>query len=124
MNQYTPIVSMSTVRPVKDRDWRLQAEIEENLWRRAEIARFTARWPELQPGPTAPAFSWSSLERQLADLATRPEVREIVPGLVEGTRKQAAGKPPEMVLREILCIASAVMDESFQACAQEDDEMI
>ena len=33
--------------------------------------------------------------------------------LVEATRKQAPFKPSELVLREILCIASAVMDETF-----------
>ncbi len=33
--------------------------------------------------------------------------------LVSATRKQASFKPPEMVLREILCVAGALMDEGF-----------
>ena len=33
--------------------------------------------------------------------------------LVSATRKQARFKPPELVLREILCLASTLMDESF-----------
>jgi hypothetical protein len=32
---------------------------------------------------------------------------------VTATRKQASFKPNELVMREILCIASAVMDETF-----------
>ena len=37
----------------------------------------------------------------------------MVRDLVEATRKQAPFKPSELVLREILCIASAVMAETF-----------
>jgi hypothetical protein len=37
----------------------------------------------------------------------------MVHDLVAATRKQASFKPNELVMREILCIASAVMDETF-----------
>ena len=40
--------------------------------------------------------------------------------LVSATRKQAPFKPPEMVIREILCIAAVLMDESFDPDGGED----
>ena len=35
--------------------------------------------------------------------------------LVSGTRKLAAFKPSEMVLREILCMTWVLLDENFRA---------
>ncbi len=59
------------------------------------------------------SFTWDALERQLVDLAVTPMQQGLAPTLVSGTRKQAMFKPPERVLREILCIASVLMDETF-----------
>jgi len=39
--------------------------------------------------------------------------RALVKPLVSGTRKQARFKPSEQVLREVLCLASVLMDETF-----------
>ncbi len=61
-----------------------------------------------------PVFTWEQLERQLASLSGAPNRAAITPALVSGLRKQARFKPPEMVLREILCLAWTLMDESFQ----------
>jgi hypothetical protein len=48
----------------------------------------------------------------------------MVPDLVEATRKQASFKPNELVMREILCIASAVMDETFlsDSCSSDPED--
>ncbi|WP_421738990.1 hypothetical protein [Caulobacter sp.] len=79
-----------------------------------DIQRFQRTWPALNSiHDTAPPFTWSQLERQLSSLSATPESATLIHDLVSATRKQASYKPAEMVLREILCIASAVMDETF-----------
>jgi hypothetical protein len=72
-------------------------------------------WP-IRPAPETPTphFTWEQLERQLADLSGAPARAAITPALVSALRKQARWKPPELVLREILCLAWTLMDESFQ----------
>jgi hypothetical protein len=72
-------------------------------------------WPE-QPAAERPmpAFTWEELERQLADLSGSPARAAITPPLVSAMRKQAPWMPSEMVLREVLCLAWTLMDESFQ----------
>jgi hypothetical protein len=89
-------------------------EVEQRLWLQAEIARFQEAWP---PGPATqpmPPFDWAELERQLTSLATSPATAALVPPLVSASRKRAEGKPPEMVLREVLVLAGIVQDENFQ----------
>lgn len=79
---------------------------------------FLQTWAPLSAQPAMPVFAWSELERQLLDLAP-DELAPMVRDLVSAVRKEAPPKPPEMVLREILVIASTVLDESFrQACAE------
>ncbi len=79
---------------------------------------FLQTWEPLAAHPSMPVFAWSELERQLLDLAPE-ELAPMVRDLVSAVRKEAPPKPPEMVLREILVIASTVLDEGFrQACAQ------
>ena len=58
-------------------------------------------------------FSWDDLQHQLTELAVTERQRGLVPSLISATRKQAPFKPPQMVLREVLCIASVLMDETF-----------
>jgi hypothetical protein len=82
---------------------------------RREVERFERLWP----APTAdemlvPAITWGQLERQLADLADTPVKATMARDLVSATRKMARFKPPEMVLREILCMTWALLDEGFQ----------
>lgn len=85
---------------------------------RKDVQSFKATFPgPCQEEPRAailPAFSWEQLERQLSDLASTRTKASMAGPLVSATRKQAAFKPPEMVLREILCIASSLMDETFE----------
>jgi len=65
--------------------------------------------------PESPAltFTWEALEQQLSDLAVSSRQKALVKTLVSGTRKQARFKPSDQVLREVLCIASVLMDETF-----------
>jgi hypothetical protein len=79
----------------------------------AEVERFRERWSPLPAsGPPCVSFTWEELERQLVDLAPTDLQAELVRRLVERTRLYAELKPGEMVLREILCIAALVLDES------------
>ena len=72
-------------------------------------------WPDPPTAETPlPAFTWEQLERQLSDLSGAPSRAAITPSLVSALRKQAGWTPPEEVLREILCLAWTLMDESFQ----------
>lgn len=81
-----------------------------------DIRRFQSDWPTLNSiHDMAPQFSWSQLTRQLSSLSANPANAAMVPDLISATRKQAGFKPTEMVLREILSIASALMDETFPA---------
>lgn len=82
---------------------------------RREVEVFESRWPT-SPADDAPmpAMSWGQLERQLADLADTPIKAAMARDLVSATRKMARFKPPEMVLREILCLSWALLDETFQ----------
>jgi hypothetical protein len=80
---------------------------------RQEVKSFRHTWPTLNHAETLPPITWSELERQLKSLTVSPTAAAMVSDLVEATRKQASFKPSELVMREILCIASAVMDETF-----------
>ena len=80
-----------------------------------DVASFERRWPQdltaLQD--MAPPFSWGQLERQLTDLVEDPVKKAMAQDLISATRKLAPFKPPEMVLREILCLSWALLDEEF-----------
>ena len=82
---------------------------------RREVETFQIRWPEATTdSPSAPGFTWEQLERQLSDLAGDPVKALMARDLVSATRKMARFKPPEMVLREILCMSWALLDEGFR----------
>ena len=80
---------------------------------RREVISFQQDWPRLNSAELLPPITWSELERQLSSLSATPAGAAMVHDLVSATRKQAPFKPSELVVREILCIASAVMDETF-----------
>lgn len=91
---------------------------------RREMEAFAEKWPPpSQPAESTPAFSWSQLERQLTDLAASPTQAEMARHLVSATRKLAAFKPPEMVLREILCLTWVLLDENFHPGPADGSEM-
>lgn len=88
--------------------------IEQALSLRQDALNFHKTWPTLNSqDERVPGFTWTELERQLASLAASAQSAMMASDLVSATRKQANFKPPEMVLREILCVAGALMDESF-----------
>ena len=70
-------------------------------------------WPVSQPERPTPMFTWEQVERQLADLSGSSARAALAPALVSAVRKQSRFKPPEVVLREIFCLAWTLMDESF-----------
>lgn len=85
------------------------------LMMKRDIRAFRAAYPPCQTGAGTliQGFTWEALERQLTDLAPDAAKAAMAGPLVSATRKQARFKPPELVLREILCLASTLMDESF-----------
>ena len=79
-----------------------------------DIELFQARWPEPPEGDTPIlGVTWEQLERQLMDLSTCSTKTGMAKDLVSATRKTARFKPPEMVLREVLCLTWALLDEGF-----------
>jgi len=92
-----------------------RAVIGRALRLRREIDDFEARWPALaRREELIPSFSWTQLERQLVDLSATPAQADMARHLVSATRKLAPFKPPEMVLREILCMTWVLLDENFK----------
>ncbi len=91
------------------------AAVARALRLKREIEAFEQRWPSpADSSELAPTFTWCQLARQLEDLADTPIKAAMARDLVSGTRKLARFKPPEMVLREILCLAWTLLDESFR----------
>lgn len=103
-------------------DWKSfdnRAVIGKALRLRREIDDFEAKWPALaNRQETLPGLSWTQLERQLVDLAATPAQADMARHLVTATQKLAPFKPPEMVLREILCMTWVLLDENFKAEAE------
>jgi hypothetical protein len=101
--------------------------IQQALLLRAEIENFQSRWPTQEPRrleeSPMPTFSWQQLERQLFDLAATPAQQELAEHLVSATRKLSRFKPPEMVLREILCLTWVLLDENFKPGEEVEDSM-
>lgn len=91
-----------------------RASVNRALHLRREIEAFEEKWPKPSPqAESMPGFAWDQLERQLTDLAASSVQADMVTHLVSATRKLAAFKPPEMVMREILCLTWVLLDENF-----------
>ena len=105
-------------------DYESRAAIQQAMRLHTEIKAFEKCWPS-QPAPAAedliPAVTWTQLERQLTDLTDTDTKAIMVRDLVSATRKMARFKPPEMVLREVLCLAGVLLDESFRPGEEGDD---
>ena len=108
-------------------DWEAQeqrAAVNRATRLHQEVEAFQARWPATPTeAASGPAFTWTQLERQLADLAGCPAKAAMARDLVSATRKMSRFKPPEMVLREILCMTWALLDEGFQPPQEGSAEM-
>lgn len=102
-----------------------RAVIGRALRLRREIDDFEARWPiPTERDESIPTFTWAQLERQLVDLSATRQQADMARHLVSATRKLAPFKPPEMVLREILCMTWVLLDENFKPEAEGPSEMI
>ena len=84
-----------------------------------EIVPFKTPAAKELSGEPALTFTWEMLEQQLTDLAVGAQCKALASTLISATRKQAVFKPPELVLREVLCIASTLMDETFHPDGEE-----
>ena len=60
-----------------------------------------------------PSWTWEDLEAELLQLTAGTHVQAIVPNVVSATRKQARFKDRRTILREVLCLTSAVLDDDF-----------
>lgn len=88
--------------------------LSQALWMKQEVDRFEASFQRPhQSGTPLPVWTWEQLERQLVSLSSGPAMAAATPELISAVRKQSRWLPPEMVLREILCAAFAVMDGDF-----------
>ena len=101
-------------------DFGNRAAVGKAIRLRREIDEFEQRWPKPDSSePPTPTFTWVQLERQLVDLAATEMQAEMARHLVSATRKLSAFKPPEMVLREILCLTWVLLDENFRPGVEE-----
>jgi hypothetical protein len=70
-----------------------------------------------------PVWSWHQLEDALRDLAASRQQQDMVESLVSATRKQARYLPSGHILKEILCIAWVIADETFRGGREEGSSM-
>lgn len=99
-----------------------QQAIAEGRWLAEEIGRFESQFPPIaQESPEDLRLNWTAIERQLIDLALRPAVKAMIPALVSAIRKHSRLKPSELLFRELLCLASVVLDEDFEPSETEGD---
>lgn len=87
--------------------------LSQALWMKQEVDRFESNFQRGIQGTPLPGWTWEQLERQLVSLSSGPAMAAATPELISAVRKQSRWLPPEMVLREILCAAFAVMDGDF-----------
>ncbi len=100
--------------PANDHNSAIAPGLSQALWLKSEIERFRSSFKTSPASKTPlPAWTWEQLERQLVSLASGPAMQAATPELVSAVRKQSRWLPPEMVLRDILCAAFAVMDGDF-----------
>jgi hypothetical protein len=90
---------------------RLRESIRVAQWRLSDLERFTKRFPPLpEPQPCLPRITWDQLERQLIDLSACPSGE--VKALLTPLKSAEAGKPAELLLRELLIVISILLDEA------------
>lgn len=70
-----------------------------------------------------PVWTWSQLEDALGEIAASRQQHDMIEALVSATRKQATYLPTGHVLKEILCIAWVIADETFKGAREEGSSM-
>lgn len=87
-----------------------------------EVRRFRLRFPASPgPRPNLSRTTWDHLQRQLTALSTCDPAE--VEAVLRPIRDSQAGKPPEMVLREVLIAASILLDEAPRPPGEEGSTM-
>lgn len=100
--------------PANDHNRASAPALNQTLWMKSEVDRFETTFSRSPQTRTAlPVWTWEQLERQLVSLSSSPQMASVTPELISAVRKQSRWLPPEMVLRDILCAAFAVMDGDF-----------
>ncbi len=95
---WTPLTPEPDATNLTGEQLRARAALGRVLAMRREVEAFERRWPEPASGDS---------------LAGDPSKAAMARELVSATRKMSRFKPPEMVLREILCLTWALLDEDF-----------
>lgn len=70
-----------------------------------------------------PVWTWSQLEDALSEIAASRPQHDMIEALVSATRKQATYLPTGHTLKEILCIAWVIADETFKVSREEGSSM-
>lgn len=70
-----------------------------------------------------PVWTWSQLEDALSEIAASRQQHDMIEALVSATRKQATYLPTGHILKEILCIAWVIADETFKGGREEGFSM-
>jgi hypothetical protein len=90
------------------------------LFLNTELEGMRDRWIQLseatQPCPT---WSWEQISEALLELTDSPVEELVMRGALSGLVKQAAFKPKDLVLAEILRLAITARDHGFGAAARE-----
>lgn len=79
--------------------------------------------PLWNPAADMPVWTWSQLEDALSELAASRQQHDMIENLVSATRKQARYLPSGHILKEILCIAWVIADETFRGGREEGSSM-
>jgi hypothetical protein len=95
------------------------------LFLNTELETMRDRWIDLsETTQPCPIWSWEQIGEALLDLTSSPVEELVMRGALSGLVKQAAFKPQDLVLSEILRLAIAARDHGFGAAARdmlEDD---
>lgn len=75
------------------------------------------------PAADMPVWTWSQLEDALGEIAASRQQHDMIESLVSATRKQARYLPSGHILKEILCIAWVIADETFRGGREEAPPM-
>jgi hypothetical protein len=75
------------------------------------------------PAADMPVWTWNQLEDALRELAASRQQQDMVESLVSATRKEARILPSGQDLKEILCIAWVIADETFRGGREEGSAM-